>query len=136
MPPALTVFPAHRGIHANVTQAPYCGRSHKPFWCGTADASRKPPALLPLLPPIGPGSKLFSHVYITSKQKLKQLQYQIYLEIFRKEIKKSLCTFNTGDFRQRGMGLLYTSIQTPPASYMAAHIRAQVYIQKISLDLI
>ena len=105
-------------IHANVTQALLTAAGVVNLLVWTQTASRKPPALLPLLPPIGPGQQTFSAMYITSKQKLKQLQYQS-IRRFSRVLHQEVPLY----LQYRGTSVkeewaVYTSIQTPPAVWL------------------
>lgn len=106
-------------IHANVTQALLAAAGVVNLFGVDADRFAEAACTVAVIAADRTrAANFFSHVYYL-QTKIEATSVSIYSEIFRGVTLRSPSVPSIqGDFRQRGMGLLYTSIQTPPAVWL------------------
>lgn len=118
-------------IHANVTQALLTAAGVVNLFGVDADRFAEAACTVAVIAADRTrAANFFSHVYYL-QTKIEATSVSIYSEIFRGVTLRSPSVPSIqGDFRQRGMGLLYTSIQTPPAVWLRTY--AYRYISRKS----
>ena len=106
-------------IHANVTQALLAAAGVVNLFGVDADRFAEAACTVAVIAADRTrAANFFSHVYYL-QTKIEATSVSIYSEIFRGvTLRSPSVPAIQGDFRQRGRGLLYTSIQTPPALWL------------------